>query len=256
MGLFAVGVGPIVHQRHQRSLHPVRPACAAPTGTSPTASPTPPNRWGWGIITTRASRLPTQQRRGLRGVLGPQPGLGQSGRGIRLSHQREQLMRWMSPGGSWTAALSHKLQPGTVIPAGGVLYLSPNVAAFRARATAPQGRNGIVRARELQWASERLGRKSHPHGHFRPPGLQHQFPWARHLWRSNTCGLRKSCIIRPPLAGSTNDAQSFEYLKLKNISATMTLDLAGVRLTNGVYFNFSGSAVTEPASGQNRAGGA
>ena len=31
------------------------------------------------------------------------------------------------------------LQPGTVIPAGGLLYVSPDVVAFRARASGPGG---------------------------------------------------------------------------------------------------------------------
>ena len=40
-------------------------------------------------------------------------------------------------------ATSATLQPGTVIPAGGVLYLSPDVPAFRARRDGPAGNQGL-----------------------------------------------------------------------------------------------------------------
>jgi len=39
-------------------------------------------------------------------------------------------------------------------------------------------------------------------------------------------------------------------LRLKNVSATTNLNLNGVRFTNGIYFNFTGSAVTNLAPGQ------
>ena len=38
--------------------------------------------------------------------------------------------------------IEYTFQPGTVIPAGGTLYLSPNVVAFRQRATSPTGGEG------------------------------------------------------------------------------------------------------------------
>jgi hypothetical protein len=50
-----------------------------------------------------------------------------------------------------------------------------------------------------------------------------------------------------PAADPTVEAQRFEYLKLKNISADTTLNLAGVRLTNGVHFQF-GSASLLPGN--------
>jgi hypothetical protein len=44
----------------------------------------------------------------------------------------------------WTIAgdVRYTLQPGVVIPAGGTLYVSPDVTAFRNRATSPTGREG------------------------------------------------------------------------------------------------------------------
>jgi hypothetical protein len=44
----------------------------------------------------------------------------------------------------WTIAgdVRYTLQPGVVIPAGGTLYVSPDVVAFRSRAVSPTGREG------------------------------------------------------------------------------------------------------------------
>ena len=53
-----------------------------------------------------------------------------------------------------------------------------------------------------------------------------------------------------PLTTITNDAQQFEYIELKNISTNTTLNLTGVRFTNGIYFSFTGSAVTSLSPGQ------
>jgi hypothetical protein len=62
--------------------------------------------------------------------------------------------------------------------------------------------------------------------------------------------LRITEIMYNPdrLAGSTNDPQDFEYLELKNIGPT-TLNLNGVRFTNGISFNFTGSTITNLTAG-------
>jgi hypothetical protein len=52
------------------------------------------------------------------------------------------------------------------------------------------------------------------------------------------------------LSGNPTPADEFEYLELKNISTNVTLNLAGVRLVNGIEFNFTGSAVTSLAPGR------
>jgi len=42
-----------------------------------------------------------------------------------------------------SGAISYKFRGGTVIPAGGSLYLSPNVNAFRARTNGPSARQNL-----------------------------------------------------------------------------------------------------------------
>jgi hypothetical protein len=51
------------------------------------------------------------------------------------------------------------------------------------------------------------------------------------------------------LALGFNDADQFEYIEFKNVSATETLNLANAKFTNGVEFSFAGSAITSLAPG-------
>lgn len=54
----------------------------------------------------------------------------------------------------------------------------------------------------------------------------------------------------PPPAGSTNVADDFEYLELKNVGAS-ALNLVGVHFTNGIDYTFTAaSAITTLAAGQ------
>jgi hypothetical protein len=146
-------------------------------------------------------------------------------------------------------AVTHKLRPGTVIPAGSSLYLSPNVAAFRARATGPRGGLGLFVQGDYEghlsaWGetltlTDLSGRTVSQTNFTGSPSLAQQF-------------LRITEIMYnpAPLAGSSYESQSYEYLKLKNVSPSATLDLRGVRLTNGIFFHFSTNKATQLPPGQ------
>ena len=137
---------------------------------------------------------------------------------------------------------------GTVLPASSALYVSPNVRAFRARTLSPKGG-------EKRLVVGPYGGNLSAWGE----ALSLSDPSGRLVAGTNYAGnpsapqryLRITEIMYSPspMSGNTNDAQEFEYLELKNISATVTIDLTGVRLTNGVFFNFTGSAVTSLAPG-------
>jgi hypothetical protein len=136
-----------------------------------------------------------------------------------------------------------------VIPAGGTLYASPNAAAFRARTSGPGGGQGLF-----------------VHGNY--DGRLNA--WGESLTLTDTLGTLVSSNSYPgnpspaqrflriteimyhpaPLPGNTNDAQQFEYIELKNISTTITLDLTGVKFTEGISFDFTFGAVTNLAAGQ------
>jgi hypothetical protein len=138
--------------------------------------------------------------------------------------------------------------PGTVLPANGRLYLSPDVVAFRSRTTGPRAGQGLLvvgpyagqlsaRGESLilrDGAGVTLATTDYPGS----PSLVQQF-------------LRITDLMYHPsaLAGNTNAADEFEFIELKNVSPGVTLDLRGVRFANGVEFSFAASAVTNLAPG-------
>ncbi|PYK58711.1 MAG: hypothetical protein DME21_15110, partial [Verrucomicrobia bacterium] len=141
--------------------------------------------------------------------------------------------------------VSFTFRPGTVVPAGGSLYLSPNVNAFRARASGPRGGQGLfVQGNysgqlnawgETVTLTDDTGRLVATNSYAGAPSLAQRY-------------LRITEIMYnpPPQPGDTNNAQEFEYIELKNIGPA-PLDLTGVRFTNGIYFNFTSSAATNLA---------
>jgi hypothetical protein len=150
---------------------------------------------------------------------------------------------WRLAGG-----ITHSFHPGTVLPANGALYLTPSVAAFRTRPASPKGGEGLfvqgnyrgqlsARGDTLRLLDqERLvatltwpGQPSPAQQYLRVVELMYHPP-------------------PPPVAGRFAGAD-FEYVILKNTGAA-ALDLAGVHFTNGIMFQFTGSAVTNLAPGQ------
>ena len=143
---------------------------------------------------------------------------------------------WKLAGG-----IKFDLPAGTVIPPGSTLYLSPDVKTFRSRAESPSGgeRNMV------------LGGYS---GHLSSFGESIEL--------LDATGARNAMTT---YVGEPSDAQKYlaitevmyhpepdglaEFIELKNISDSVTLDLAGVTFTEGVSFDFTGSSVTTLAPG-------
>lgn len=140
--------------------------------------------------------------------------------------------------------------PGTVIPTNSVLYVSPNVVAFRARTTSPRGGQGhfVVGPYKGQLSArgetlvlhDQYGRLVHTNRYPGTPSPQQQY-------------LRITEIMYSPAPATsgpyTTNREDFEYIELKNIGPS-TLSLLGVRFTNGISFGFSGSAVISLSPGQ------
>ncbi|MDB6034785.1 MAG: hypothetical protein JWM16_5123, partial [Verrucomicrobiales bacterium] len=138
-------------------------------------------------------------------------------------------------------------KPGTVMPSNSVMYVSPNVVAFRARTTGPRGGQGLFvqgpyKGQLNAWGetlslTDEIGRMVSTNGYSPAPTTLQRY-------------LRITEIMYNPaaVAGNATDAQEFEYIELKNIGP-VTLDLTGVRFTSGVDFSFTGSAVTSLAPG-------
>ena len=145
-------------------------------------------------------------------------------------------------GWSLSDAVTHQFKPGTVIPANGTLYVTPDVSVFRARATSPSAGEGNF----VQGGYS---------GHLSNQGET--------IILTDDGGVLNSSLT---YSGNASDAQSYlsitelmyhpepdgdaEFIELLNTSTSTTLDLTNVRFTSGVEFNFTGSAVTSLAPGE------
>ena len=139
------------------------------------------------------------------------------------------LSNWQVTGG-----IEHTFAPGTVIPAGGTLYLSPDVNTFRARATSPTGGEGLF----IQGAFN-----------------GHLSSFSETL---NLLDSQGNLLTSTTYSGNPTHAQLFlvvsevmyhplgdglaEFIELTNVSPSLTLDLTGVRFVEGIEFDFTGSA--------------
>ena len=142
-----------------------------------------------------------------------------------------------------SGAIDFTFKPGTVVPANNTIYISPDVAAFRARSSGPRGGqalfvvgpyNGQLSSRgETIDITDDRGRLVATNTYAGAPSPAQQY-------------LRITELMYHPAAlpGDLAGPEEFEYIEIKNISAGVSLDLTGVRFTNGVDFTFTGAAIT------------
>ncbi len=147
---------------------------------------------------------------------------------INPNHFSVDVSGWQLSGG-----VEMTLDPGTVIRAGSRLYLSPDSNFFRARAVSPSGNEG----------------------HFVQDGYRgHLSNLGEPLMLTNSAG---NLITETTSPADPSDEQLYlaitevnyhpvgnsgeEFIELTNISDSITLDLSGVSLVDGVEFDFSGT---------------
>ncbi|MBE3098267.1 MAG: lamin tail domain-containing protein [Planctomycetes bacterium] len=134
-------------------------------------------------------------------------------------------------------AVEHTFDPGVVIPAGGSLYVSPNVVAFRARATGPRGGRGLFvqgnynghlsgtgeTVRLLDEGGNEVASYAVP---AKPLSAAQQY-------------LRVAELMYHPQdpAGGSYSNSDFEYVELQNIGP-VAISLEGVRFSEGICFTF------------------
>lgn len=145
-------------------------------------------------------------------------------------------------------AVDFAFAPGTVVPSNSVCYVSPDTRAFRARTAGPRGGQGrfVVGPYRGQLSA-------------RGEAIEVRDPFGQTLGTFGYAGtpspvqqyLRITEIQYHPAApeGSVIPADEFEYAELRNLSTATTLDLNGVRLVEGIEFDFTGSAVASLAPG-------
>ena len=166
-------------------------------------------------------------------------------------NQDEEYVELINPNGyavdisGWqlTGGVAHEFLPGSVIVAGGRLYVSPNVAAFRKRASSPtggQGRfvQGNYKGHLSSWGEtinllNKQGGLVSSMSYPGSPSDQQRF-------------LRITEIMYNPAEGGAFDNEEYEYIELKNIGA-VPLSLNGVKFTDGILFVFPN--ISLPANG-------
>ena len=175
-------------------------------------------------------------------------------------NQAQEYLRLRNNNGSaidvsgWklSSAIDYTFPPGTVIPSGGgvsgnvgLLFVAKDPYAFRQRTVAPTSNqfclvsgpySGQLSARgETVVLTDKSGRTVTSVSYLGAPSLAQQFLRVTELMYNPA-----------PLAGSTNDAQEFEFIELRNLSPTVTLNLQGVSFTNGITFVFTNSTLLAP----------
>jgi len=134
-----------------------------------------------------------------------------------------------------TGGIEHTFLPGTVIVAGGGLYVCPDSAAFRARATYPTGERGLFvqggyKGHLSNWGEtiNLLTEQDHlidTMGYAENPSEQQRY-------------LRITEIMYHPAQAEEYNEEEYEFIELHNIG-TRALLLDGVKLTNGIYYQFA-----------------
>jgi hypothetical protein len=138
---------------------------------------------------------------------------------------------WRLAGG-----IEHTFAPGTVLPPYGALYLCPSAAAFRARTVPPKGGEGLFVQGGYQ-------------GHLSSFGETLTLLDDSDATNNTTSYLgqpsdaQRYLVVSELMYHPAGDGLA-EFIELLNISGSVTLDLREVRFTQGVEFNFTGSAIT------------
>ncbi|MCD6394551.1 MAG: lamin tail domain-containing protein [Planctomycetes bacterium] len=135
-------------------------------------------------------------------------------------------------------AVSHRFIPGTVIPAGGSVYVVPNAKAFRARAVAPTGGQqrfvqGNYRGHLSNWgetielfdADNNLATSKTYAGN--PSDVQRYLRISEIMYHPRN----------PDVPSAYND-EDFEFIELKNIGDS-PLTLSEVKFTDGITYAFA-----------------
>jgi hypothetical protein len=145
-----------------------------------------------------------------------------------------------------TGGVEHVFRPGTVLIAGGRLYVSPNVRAFRSRPTSPKGGEGRFVQGNYQghlssWGEivNLLDQDARPVDVLTCVGIP----------SDQQVGLRVTELMYHPGAGGTFLSDEYEFIELENIGSS-SLELDGVKLTDGVSYTFpaGGNLLLDPGA--------
>jgi len=136
---------------------------------------------------------------------------------------------------------------GTVIPAGGTLYVAANRPAFRARRSFPTGGQSLFVVGDY---THRLSARGETIQLITRKGTRVAAVSTPSLPSAAQSFLRVTELMYHPPAtlSDTFASQEYEYVELKNIG-DIDIDLTGVHFSKGIAFDFTGSDVTTLAAG-------
>ena len=152
-------------------------------------------------------------------------------------------------------AVEWQFTPGTVLPAGWSLYVTPSVTAFLARTTGPKGGQGLFVQGNYDGHLSNFGETIE---------LVSDDGTLINTWSYEgeptdaQLHLRVAEIMYNPLPATAEEtavnpswtSESFEFLELINTSTDVPLDLTGMRFTDGIEFDFAQSSVSSLAAQQ------
>jgi hypothetical protein len=162
------------------------------------------------------------------------------------------VSNWQIVGG-----VQHTIKPGTVIPAGGSVYLTPDVVAFRARTSGPSAGQGLFIQESYQGHLSNFGETVELREldgalvdtltYTGDPSDTQQFLRVSEIMYNPPAPTADELVIDGAL-----DNDDFEFLELINTSTNVTLDLNGVVISQGFVdpFAFADSQVTSLAPGE------
>ncbi|HEX40624.1 MAG TPA: hypothetical protein ENN81_01005, partial [Phycisphaerales bacterium] len=135
----------------------------------------------------------------------------------------------------WTLAnaVEHTFGPGTVIPSGGSLYVTPDAQAFRNRSVSPKG--GEQRFVQGNYKGHLSSWGETIELYDATGGLVHSFAYPGNPSDAQRYLRITEIMYHPPnpAPGSPWNDEDFEYVELKNIGSS-PLSLAGVKFSRGI----------------------
>jgi hypothetical protein len=169
------------------------------------------------------------------------------------SNQDEEYIQLTNPntyavdisGWKLTGGIEHTFLPGTVIVAGGSLYVCPNSAIFRSRATYPTGGRGLFVQGNYKGHLSNWGETINLFS-------ENDYLIDTMTYTGNPSDqqryLRITEIMYHPAQAGIYNEEEYEFIELKNIG-TSSLLLDGVKLTEGIYYQFATSGHLSLAPG-------
>lgn len=164
-------------------------------------------------------------------------------------NQDEEFVQILNPndvavdvtGWAVRGGIEHDFHPGTVIPAGGSLYLSPAKPAFLTRATGPRGGQGLFVQGNYTGHLSNLGETLDL---LDPAGAV----VATLLTPAEPTLLQQFLVLSEIHYHPPDPHGEAEFLELWNRSPTATLDLSGCRFTTGIDFIFPPGTTLAPGA--------